>query len=179
MKLRWIFIAALLCCVSVQAQQTNVLLIIADDLGIDSLAAFNNNANASFPPTPTIDNIQANGITFTRFYSYPTCSPTRSAILTGRYAFRTGVYSPQDNILTSNEFTLAEALIDSGVISNRLAQVGKWHLGNSATSPNAIGGWPHFSGALGGGVSDYYNNTGIECIRERHPRSARRRASTL
>jgi arylsulfatase A-like enzyme len=139
------------------AQQTNVLLIIADDLGIDSLSAFNTDAAASLPPTPAIDNIQSNGITFTRFYSYSTCSPTRSAILTGRYAFRTGVYSPQDNDLMVNEHTLPDALLESGVISNRLAQIGKWHLGNDAAAPNAVGGWPHFSGALGGGLSSYTN----------------------
>lgn len=137
--------------------QTNVLLIIADDLGIDSLAAFNTDPNASLPPTPTIDGIKAEGITFTRFYSYSTCSPTRAAILTGRYSFRTGVFSPEEGVLQPNEFTLAEALIESGVISNRLAHIGKWHLGRGANTPNSRGGWPHFSGALGGDVSDFYS----------------------
>ncbi|MDF7824999.1 sulfatase-like hydrolase/transferase [Pontiellaceae bacterium B12227] len=157
MKVKYIVLVTAFLCLGASAQQTNVLLIIADDLGIDSLAAFNNDPTASLPPTPTIDNIQSNGITFTRYYSYSTCSPTRSAILTGRYAYRTGVYSPQDNNLMANEFTLPDALIGSGVISNRLAQVGKWHLGNDANSPKSIGGWPHFSGALGGGLPDFYS----------------------
>ncbi len=154
---KWMILVVASLSLSIQAQQTNVLLIIADDLGIDSLAAFNDDGAAELPTTPTIDNIQSNGITFTRFYSYSTCSPTRSAILTGRYAFRTGVYSPNDNDLMANEFTLPDALIESGVISNRLAQIGKWHLGNAADSPNTLGGWPHFSGALGGGLSSYTN----------------------
>ena len=143
---------------SAGATQTNVLLIIADDLGLDSLAAFNDDAGASLPPTPTIDTIQSNGIRFNRFYSYSTCSPTRASIMTGRYSFRTGVISPEGaNSLQENDFTLPEALLESGVISNRLASIGKWHLGSDANSPNTIGGWPHFSGSLGGAVGDFYN----------------------
>ena len=139
------------------ASPTNVLLIIADDLGIDSLAAFNSDPTASLPPTPTIDGIQAQGIAFTRFYAYPTCSPTRGAIMTGRYAFRTGILSPDINTLPLNEFTLPEALIASNSISNRLACIGKWHLGSDADWPNTAGGWPHFAGHLGGGLASYTN----------------------
>ncbi len=159
MKLKWIITATILLSLAAQAQQTNVLLIIADDLGIDSLAAFNDDPLASLPPTPMIDNIQSNGITFNRFYAYSTCSPTRGSMMTGRYSFRTGVLSPNmgDYNLQLNDFTLPEALIESGVISNRLVQIGKWHLGQTADSPNVEGGWPHFSGALGGGISNYTN----------------------
>jgi arylsulfatase A-like enzyme len=162
MKLQTITVAWMaftLSCFSTFAGPTNVLLIIADDLGIDSLGSFNSDAGASLPPTPMIDTIQAQGITFTRFYSYSTCSPTRAAMLTGRYSFRSGVYQPGggQNILKANDFTLPEALIESGVISNRLASIGKWHLGSDADSPNTIGGWPHFSGSLGGGVADFYS----------------------
>ena len=133
----------------------SVLLIIADDLGRDSLAKFNDDPSASLPPTPTINALAENGITFNRTYAYSSCSPTRSSILTGRYDFRTGVRSPEINTLQPNEFTLAEAIVASGQIDNRLAQLGKWHLGGSADAPNTIGGWPHFAGSLGGGVPDY------------------------
>ena len=78
-----IITAAALLAVTVQAQPGSVLLIIADDLGIDSLAGFNDDPGASFPPTPTIDSLQSGGITFSRFYAYSTCSPTRRSILTG------------------------------------------------------------------------------------------------
>ncbi len=159
MKLKCTAIATAFLCLAIQAQQTNVLLIIADDLGIDSLAAFNDDPSASLPPTPTIDNIQSNGITFNRYYAYSTCSPTRGSLMTGRYAFRTGVISPNSGYhdLQLNDYTLPEALLDSGVISNRLAHIGKWHLGSDADAPNLNGGWPHFSGALGGGISNYTN----------------------
>ena len=153
----WVVLGMLFAVLSAGGQQNNVLLIIADDLGIDSLSAFNDDLSASLPPTPTIDSFQSAGITFTRFYAYSTCSPTRASILTGRYAFRTGVYTPTGNMLAENEFTLPDALIASGVISNRLAHIGKWHLGNDADAPNTIGGWPHFSGSLGGGLPNYRN----------------------
>lgn len=160
-KTRWLVLAMALCLgMTTEATlQTNVLLIIADDLGIESLAAFNDDPTASLPPTPTIDTIQSNGITFNRFYAYSTCSPTRGSMMTGRYGFRTGVTSPQggNNILKANDFTLPEALIESGVISNRLASIGKWHLGSAADSPNTIGGWPHYAGSLGGGVGNFYS----------------------
>ncbi|MEE9369226.1 MAG: sulfatase-like hydrolase/transferase [Pontiella sp.] len=159
MTIRTVVVFLMCSALNVWAQQTNVLLIIADDLGIESLAAFNDDSAASLPPTPTIDNIQSNGISFNRFYAYSTCSPTRGSMMTGRYSFRTGVLSPSmgDYNLQPNDFTLPEALIESGVISNHLAQIGKWHLGQTADSPNVEGGWPHFSGGLGGGVGAYTN----------------------
>ncbi|WOO39387.1 sulfatase-like hydrolase/transferase [Rubellicoccus peritrichatus] len=139
-------------------QAGSVLLIIADDLGRDSLSAFNNDPAASLPPTPTIDSLAAQGIRFERTYAYATCSPTRASILTGRYGFRTGVIGPNEgeHTLQANEFTLPEAILASGAIGTRMAQLGKWHLGNeTADIPNTIGGWPHFAGSLGGGLSSY------------------------
>lgn len=133
----------------------SVLLIIADDLGRDSLAKFNDDPQASFPPTPTLDDLAENGIILNRAYAYSTCSPTRASILTGRYDFRTGVRSPEINTLQPNEFTLAEAIVASGKLGERLAHFGKWHLGNTSHAPNEIGGWPHFAGALGGGLPNY------------------------
>jgi len=133
----------------------SVLLILADDLGRDSLAQYNRHPRASIPPTPTLDALAESGIRFDRMYAYSSCSPTRASILTGRHAFRTGVISPEINELQPNEFTLAEAIVESGVIGERLAHLGKWHLGNEPYSPNEIGGWPHFAGALGGGLPSY------------------------
>ncbi len=107
-------------CLCATVAQANVLLIIADDLGMDSLSVFNSDPAASCASTPTIDNLYSNGVAFARYYAYSTCSPTRASIMTGRYSFRTGVVSPEigDYNLPSNEFTLPEALIESGVITN-------------------------------------------------------------
>ncbi|MEM9533912.1 MAG: sulfatase-like hydrolase/transferase, partial [Pseudomonadota bacterium] len=70
----------------------NFLILVADDLGVDSLAAYGENPrNAS---TPSLDRLMADGMRFTQFWAQPTCSPTRASTLTGRYAFRTGVSEP-------------------------------------------------------------------------------------
>ena len=151
-----LFLYLMLCVQLKSATANNVLLIIADDLGIDSLTAFNSDPAALLPPTPTIDSLRTQGIRFTRYYAYSVCSPTRASILTGRYSFRTGVLSVENNTLKPNEFTLPEALLESGVISNRMACIGKWHLDTDANAPNVIGGWPHFSGSLGGAIPDYH-----------------------
>lgn len=142
-------------CIVQLLRADSVLLIIADDLGRDSLALFNNDPTASLPPTPAINALASEGIVFNRMYAYSTCSPTRASILTGRYEFRTGVLSPEVNTLQPNEFTLAEAIVASGAIGTRLAHLGKWHLGNDADAPNIIGGWPHFACGLGGGIPNY------------------------
>ena len=133
----------------------NVLLIIADDVGIDSLALFNDDPSASFPPTPTLDGLAQRGVLFSKAYAYPTCSPTRAAILTGRYGFRTGIFSPQSHQLHADEYTLPEILVNNPHLGYRSASVGKWHLGSDNADPSVIGGWPHFSGALGGGLNNY------------------------
>lgn len=130
----------------------NVLIVIADDLGADSLSLYNTNTAASLPPTPNINALAGRGVRFASAYGYPVCSPTRSAIMTGRYGFRTGVTTVLDNNgaqgIYTNEYTLPEVL----AATHRCASVGKWHLGGTATSPNVIGGWPHSSGSLQGGL---------------------------
>jgi arylsulfatase A-like enzyme len=138
----------------------NVLLIIIDDWAIDSSHLYNADPGATFPPTPTIERLANNGILFANAYAQTLCSPTRACMLTGRHAFRHGVGAPvsQAAELSAAEFTLPEAFAAVGS-PYALASFGKWHLTagqNNAGDPNTIGGWPHFSGSLGGGVPDYF-----------------------
>ncbi len=67
----------------------NILLIIGDDMGNETLSCYGLNDNAA--KTPTLDDLCAQGVRFDNFWSQPTCSPTRATMLTGRYGFRTGV----------------------------------------------------------------------------------------
>src|SRR5437870_3375425 len=74
------------------AAQRNVLLVIADDYGADSSALYNSTNNgASLPPTPNINALAQQGVTFRNGYANPVCSPTRACLITGRYSFRTGI----------------------------------------------------------------------------------------
>lgn len=143
----------------------NILLVVADDVGTDSLAVFNSDSNASLPPTPAIDRLAERGVRFRNAYGYPTCSPTRSTLLTGRYGFRTGIGaaidSPGDPQLSPRDFTLAKALQANPQLGFRLAHIGKWHLSPEPNDPNVIGGWHHFSGALEADLDDYFRWTKV------------------
>jgi arylsulfatase B len=140
------------------AQATNnILLIIADDFATDGLRSYNTN-QVSFPPMPTVERLAENGVTFRNAYGYPTCSPSRSLILTGRYGFRTGIgyalANPAGPSLRPDEFTLPNAL--SAAQSNvRHGMVGKWHLSFEAADPNTVGGFSYFSGGILGELLAY------------------------
>src|SRR5690606_17591346 len=107
----------------------NVVLILADDLGYGDLSSY----GADDLPTPHIDRLAREGIRFTAHYAAAnTCSPSRAALLTGRYPPRTGVnaviFHDSPDGLPPEEITLAELLRDAGYFT---AMVGKWHLGGS------------------------------------------------
>ena len=132
----------------------NILLIIADDYGTDASSLYNTSPGADLPPTPNISSLATNGLRFSNAYAYPVCSPTRSAMLTGRYGFRTGtgnvVSPPSNNLLKASEFTLPDAFAANAALGYQLKQFGKWHLGGTNTSPGATGGWPAFAGSFYG-----------------------------
>jgi arylsulfatase len=106
----------------------NIVLIFADDLGYGDLGCY-----GSKLATPHLDRLAAGGMRFTQWTSAnPVCSPSRAALLTGRYPTRVGVprvLFPRDTTgLPRDETTLAETLKRSGY---RTACVGKWHLGHA------------------------------------------------
>lgn len=137
--------------------QENVLLIVADDLGADSVGLY---SSAPSAPTPEIDSLAQNGVRFTNAWANPTCSPTRAGFLTGRHAFRTGVGGAGDEIALS-EFTIPQALSVAGYTT---ACIGKWHLDGTSNggddNPNLMG-FDHYEGSLNGTIGDYYNWTKV------------------
>ena len=137
------------------AKADNVLLIIADDLGADSMGLFS--AALDTAPTPNLDSLAANGVRFTQCWGNPSCAPSRASLLTGRHGFRTGVGTPGDAIDLS-ESTIADAFNSAGYGT---ACVGKWHLANNQnggeTNPNMMG-FDHYSGPVfGGGINNYFS----------------------
>ena len=134
--------------------QTNTLLIIGDDLGVDTIGAYKEGRAPA--PTPNIDKLAAQGVLFRNAYAAPWCTPSRANYMTGRYGFRTGV-GRAGVPLPLSETTLPEILPGSYAT----AVIGKWHLGGSRPSSNHPNrtGWDHFSGSLGGffrGSETYY-----------------------
>jgi arylsulfatase len=105
----------------------NIVLIYADDLGYGDLGCYGSPIH-----TPNLDGLAREGARFTHFYSAnPVCSPSRAALLTGRYPTRAGVphvLFPRDKTgLSDDETTIAQML---KARNYRTMCVGKWHLGH-------------------------------------------------
>lgn len=128
----------------------NILIVIADDLGVDQVGAYGE-GNAAC--TPNIDRLAGEGILFRNAWTNPVCSPSRASLLTGRHAFRLEVGSPGPGaVMDTNELTIADVLSDYST-----ACVGKWHLGGrNVDHPNEVG-FDYYAGDLGGSVDDYFN----------------------
>src|SRR5689334_13903318 len=95
-----LFIAALLfTSAEPQAEKPNVIIILADDLGYGDLGCYGHPSIR----TPHLDRMAAEGMRFTDFYvAAPVCTPSRAALLTGRYAVRSGMASEKRRVLFPN-----------------------------------------------------------------------------
>ncbi|MFD1142198.1 sulfatase [Larkinella insperata] len=130
----------------------NIVVILADDLGYGDISANGKN----FVQTPNIDALAKSGALCTNGYSNaPFCSPSRAAILTGRYQHRFGfeflypATAKRDTIvgLPFDEITLAEQLKKQGYAT---AMFGKWHVGNRKNNTPTDRGFDQYYGTLGG-----------------------------
>jgi arylsulfatase A-like enzyme len=139
------------------ADKPNILFIVGDDMGYADVGFH----GCKDIPTPSLDALAASGIRFTNGYvSGPYCSPTRAALLTGRYQTRFGhEFNPggAQNGLPLKEKTLADRLKAAGYVTGI---VGKWHLGATDGMHPQKRGFDEFYGFLGGAHS-YFQSAGI------------------
>lgn len=139
-------LAAITCCVCgngcsvAQAESPpNIVFIVADDLGMQDVGFM----GSQYFETPHLDALADDSLVFNQAYMYPTCSPARAAILTGKQSFRTGCYTvpvlekgdPQDNIFSRwtiepEHLCYATPLSEVGY---HAIHIGKWHI---------VGPWP-------------------------------------
>ncbi|HWN94575.1 MAG TPA: arylsulfatase [Methylomirabilota bacterium] len=141
---------AFFCIAGFAAERPNILFILADDLGSHDVGW-----RGSEIKTPNLDKLAFGGARLEQFYVQPVCSPTRAALLTGRYPMRhglqVGVVRPWAQYgLPLEERTLAQALREAGYAT---AIFGKWHLGHFAPEylPTRRGferQYGHYNGAL-------------------------------
>ena len=155
---------------STNVQVPNIILIMADDLGYGDLGSY----GCTDIRTPAIDTLAAEGVRFTTFYANaPECTPTRTALLTGRYQHRVGglecalgignVGRYDDAIrlrqtnnmgLPAEQTTIARMLKDAGYAT---AICGKWHLGYEKKFFPLRHGFDYWFGPVGGAV-DYFHH---------------------
>lgn len=142
------------------ATQPNILLIIADDMGLD--ATPNYSVGSEKPNMPILEGLMREGITFDNAWAYPECSPTRASILTGRYGYRTGVLAVQENNQIPLSETSIQKYLDDKSSGYSSAVIGKWHLGgtNNGGNNNPTNmGVKYYEGLITGGLQDYSNWT--------------------
>ena len=130
----------------------NILLIIADDMGLDASPGYN--IGISKPQMPNLQNMINVGVRFNNLWSNPVCTPTRGSILTGKYGFRTDVLKAND-VLSASELSLQQYL-DANNSGYNHAVIGKWHLSEDPNHPTNMG-IGYYAGLLNGGVQSYTN----------------------
>lgn len=151
------------CAATTEAQEAgrlpNVVIILADDMGYGDISPY-----GGWIETPALDRLAAQGMTFTDFYANgPVCTPTRAALLTGRYQQRAGLesvlYAPPHHPMANRghglgtaEITFADALRDAGYATGIF---GKWHLGYEERYNPVFQGFDRFRGFVSGNV-DYF-----------------------
>lgn len=130
-------------------EKTNILLVIADDMGLDATPGYP--VGSQKPTMPVLESLTSSGIRFNNVWSYPSCTPTRGSIITGKYGFRTGVTQVGD------EMPLTETSLQQSITGYNTAVFGKWHLSNNDANHPVNFGVGAYAGLLSGGVADYSN----------------------
>lgn len=135
----------------------NIILIMADDLGYSDIGCYGNKMIS----TPNLDRLASEGMRFTDYHSNgAVCSPTRAALMTGKYQQRVGI----EGVITAahnrtgglalSETTVAEALKKAGYVTGMF---GKWHLGYPEKYNPTHQGFDEFGGYVSGNV-DYFSH---------------------
>lgn len=142
------------CLAAGAADRPNILVIVADDLGYAAIS--HNPQHPPFVATPRIDALAAGGVAFTQAYTNGNvCSPTRAAILTGRYPQRAGIYTAGEGGrgMSLDHRIIPSYLKPAGYVSGAF---GKWHLGVTLDKSPLKRGFDDFFGFLGRGAHSYF-----------------------
>jgi arylsulfatase A-like enzyme len=134
----------------------NVILVLTDDQGYGDLSCHGN----PVLKTPNLDALHGESLRLTDYHVSPTCAPTRSAIMTGHFANRTGCWHTINgrSIMRENEVTMAQVFKEAGYAT---AMYGKWHLGDNYPSRAEDKGFEEVYRLGGGGVGqtpDFWDN---------------------
>lgn len=140
----------------------NILLVIADDFGVDASPCYD--VGDQKPSMPTLEGLCAAGVVFEHAWATPECSPTRSTLITGLPGFATGVGAAADR-LEPDVTSLHDVIADGSPHPYSSAVIGKWHLAGANSQdyghPAELG-VEHYAGLFGGGLPDYFRWSKIE-----------------
>lgn len=141
-------------CIDTTAEERpNILLIIADDMGVDAISGYG--VGDVLPNTPNINTLRASGVTFTNTWACPSCTPTRATMLTGKYGVNSGVNTVPGilGIDQKSIFNEVSELTDDAYVS---CVVGKWHVSKITDIDHPYDhGADDFMGVMDYGVEDY------------------------
>src|SRR4051812_7310574 len=134
-----------------ETAKPNIIFVLTDDQGYGDISAHGN----PILQTPNMDALRAQSVRFTDFHVSPTCSPTRSALHTGRHEFKNGVTHTiyEREGLTLNATTIAQVLKTAGYTTGIF---GKWHLGDEAEYQPGRRGYDEVYIHGGGGIGQTY-----------------------
>ncbi len=139
-----------------QQQRPNILFILADNVGYGDIGAYGG-GELRGAPTPRIDQLAAESLRLTQFLVEPGCTPSRAALMTGRYSIRSGLslvaVAGSPISLPATEITIAEVLREAGYAT---AMFGKWHLGSQPHSQPQNKGFDEFYGIPPGDTWDAF-----------------------
>ncbi|MEM9683755.1 MAG: sulfatase-like hydrolase/transferase [Pseudomonadota bacterium] len=162
--LRNICVAAafMLSALPAMAAPPNILLVIADDMGLDASPCYD--IGGEKPDMPVLEALCRDGLVFDNLWAEPMCSPTRATILTGRFGFRTGVTRPASlrfgGGIRTDELSIQKLLDEKAPTPYAHAVIGKWHLSDSENggddNPERMG-VGFYSGFISGSLPDYFD----------------------
>jgi arylsulfatase A-like enzyme len=146
-------------------KKPNIIFIVADDLGFADLGCYGGRPAEFGAVSPVLDRLASRGLKFTDGYSNsPVCSPTRFALMTGRYQYRMrGAAEEPINVKSRGSSTLGmppeHPTLPSLLLKNgyHTALIGKWHLGYPPAFGPLKSGYEEFFGPMAGGV-DYFTH---------------------
>ena len=146
-------------------QRPNIVFIVADDLGYADLGCYGGRPAKFGPVSPVLDGLAAKGLKFTQGYANsPVCSPTRFALMTGRYQYRLRGGADEPISSRSRGSTVLGLPTDHPTLPSLLKAhgyhtglMGKWHLGYPPSFGPLRSGYEEFFGPMSGGV-DYFTH---------------------
>ncbi|TWU54688.1 Arylsulfatase [Rubripirellula tenax] len=158
----------LFCGFAAGADRPNVILIVTDDQGYGDMSCHGN----PWLKTPSLDRLAAEGAQLEDYHVDPVCTPTRAALMTGRYSSRVGAWAVTEGrqLLSADEATMADLFAGVGY---RTGMFGKWHLGDTWPYAPRFRGFQNVVRHLAGGIDEIGNPIGNDYFDDTYYRNGK------